>query len=171
MESKRRRPTVIDISRNQPGLDFEDEAHVPEFTLPEYQRALLVPRTYALLTDLAIVFGLYLIFLAATLIEVSSVLSWDRRVLAVYAAAYLGLVCVYFVLSMLNMSQTTGMHVYGLIAVSKRGHPLLPHEALLRGLGYLVCVLPLLFGFLWAFIDPEHLTWTDKVSSTFVKRI
>jgi hypothetical protein len=25
-------------------------------------------------------------------------------------------------------------------------------------------------GFLWAFIDPEHLTWADKVSGTFVKR-
>jgi uncharacterized RDD family membrane protein YckC len=171
MESRRRRPTVIDISRAQPDLDFEDDGYPQEFTLPEYQRALLVPRAYALLADLAIVFGLWVIFLGATLLEVSGFFAWDRLTLAVYATAYLLLVCVYFLLSMLNMSQTAGMQLYGLIVVTKAGRTLLPHEALARGLGYVVSVLPLLFGFLWAFIDPEHLTWTDKVSGTFVKRI
>jgi hypothetical protein len=28
-----------------------------------------------------------------------------------------------------------------------------------------------MLGFLWAVIDPEHLTWADKVSGTYIKRI
>jgi hypothetical protein len=28
-----------------------------------------------------------------------------------------------------------------------------------------------MLGFLWAVIDPEHLTWADKVSGTFLKKI
>lgn len=168
---RRSRPTVIDISRIQPGLDFEDRTYIPEFTLPEYQRTLLGARASALATDLAIVFGLYLIFPAATLLEIGGSVSWDRKALAVYALAYLALVCVYFLISMLSMSQTPGMQIYGLRAVSREESPLLPDEALQRSLGYLVSVLPLFFGFLWAFIDPEHLTWTDKVSGTFVKRV
>ena len=81
------------------------------------------------------------------------------------------LVAVYFFLFMLSISQTTGMRVQGLMAVNRHGEPLEPREAFMRSFGYLVSITPLMFGFLWAFVDPEHLTWTDKVSNTFIKRI
>src|SRR6266850_133199 len=45
-----------------------------------------------------------------------------------------------------------------------------PRYACLRGFGYLISILPLMLGFLWAAIDPEHLTWADKVSGTYVRR-
>jgi uncharacterized RDD family membrane protein YckC len=169
MQRKGRR-TIIDLSR-QPGLDFEDDTYRAEFTLPEYQRGLLLPRTYALLTDLLIVFGLYLIFVIASMSEMPGSMPWNRRVLGIYGAAYLLLLVVYFFLFMLSTSQTTGMRLQGLIATNTRGERLYPAEALLRGFGYVVSVIPLLFGFLWAFLDPEHLTWADKVSGTFIRRV
>jgi len=162
--------TIIDISAGQPGLDFEHSDYLAEFTLPEYQRRLLVPRTYALLTDLGIVLGLFLIFVVVTLSEMPETALLDRHALGVYGAAYLILTVVYFALSMLNTSQTTGMYVHHLVAVTGRGARLSPGEALYRALGYAVSIVPVFLGFLWAFIDPEHLTWTDKVSGTFIKR-
>jgi hypothetical protein len=41
----------------------------------------------------------------------------------------------------------------------------------MRGLGYLISIVPLMLGFVWAVVDPEHLTWADKVSGTFLKKI
>ncbi len=163
--------TVIDLSKIQPGLDFDDEDYAAEFTLPEYQRGLLLSRTYAMLTDLVIVFGLYMIFLISTVSEMPVPIPLNRRILGIYCAAYLLFLVVYFFLFMLSMSQTTGMRIHRLVAVNRNGDRLGPTEAFLRSFGYLISVVPLLFGFLWAFIDPEHLTWADKVSGTFVKRI
>jgi uncharacterized RDD family membrane protein YckC len=163
--------TVIDLSKTQPGLDFDDENYAADFTLPEYQRGLLLSRTCALLTDLVIVFGLYLIFLISTISEIPVPIPMNRRILGIYCAAYLLLLVVYFFLFMLSMSQTTGMRIYGLVAVNRNGDHLGPTEAFMRSFGYLISVVPLLFGFLWAFLDPEHLTWADKVSATFIKRI
>jgi uncharacterized RDD family membrane protein YckC len=162
--------TIIDISDEQPGLNFEHSDYLAEFTLPEYQRRLLLPRAYALLTDLTIVFGVYLVFVVATLSEMPDTALLDRQALGVYGAAYLILVVAYFALSMLSTSQTTGMYLHRLVAVTGRGSPLSPRDALFRTLGYGVSVVPVFLGFLWAFIDPEHLTWADKVSGTFVKR-
>ena len=51
------------------------------------------------------------------------------------------------------------------------GQPLDPNRACMRGLGYLISILPLLLGFIWMLIDPEHLTWADKVSGTYIKKL
>ena len=163
--------TIIDISTDQPALDFEHSDYLAEFTLPEYQRRLLLPRAIALLTDLGIVFGIFLIFVVATVSEMPETALLDRQAISIYGLAYLILVVVYFALSMLNTSQTPGMYRQRLVAVTGRGAQLNATEALYRTLGYVVSVVPLFLGFLWAFIDPEHLTWTDKVSGTFVKRV
>jgi uncharacterized RDD family membrane protein YckC len=169
MQRKSRR-TVIDIS-TQPGLDFRGESIEAEFTRPRYQERLLVPRACALVVDLAIVFAMFVLFLAATLSEMPGDLPINRVVLGAYGAAYLVLVVVYLSLFMLSTSQTVGMRMQKLIAVDREGNPLGTTDALLRSFGYLVSTVPILFGFLWAFIDPEHLSWTDRVSGTFVKRV
>jgi hypothetical protein len=41
----------------------------------------------------------------------------------------------------------------------------------MRALGYLISIVPFMLGFVWALIDPEHLTWTDKVSGTYIKKV
>ena len=98
-------------------------------------------------------------------------LSPDRRVAGIYTAGYLLLVAIYFFLFMLSASQTPGMKHRGLTVVTKVDSSLDPRYACLRGFGYLISILPLMLGFLWAVIDPEHLTWADKVSGTYIKRL
>ena len=88
---------MIDLSR-QPGLDFDDEAYAAEFTLPDYQRSLLVPRTYAMLTDMVVVFGAFMVFVIATVSEMSLPILMNRRILGVYAGAYLVFLVLYFLL-------------------------------------------------------------------------
>jgi len=170
MQRKERR-RIIDLSKIQPALDFDKTTHADEFTLPAYQRGLLIARAYAFLVDALIVSGVYLIFVVFTVSEMSAATTLDRTILGIYGTAYLLFLAVYFFLFMLSMSQTKGMRYYGLMAVNRHGAPLEPREAFVRSFGYLISIIPLLFGFLWAFVDPEHLTWTDKVSGTFVKRI
>ena len=152
--------TIISIEECQPELDFEEAEHWPQFTFPEYQRELLGPRIAAGLIDLAIVGFIYLIFFVTTYFQMPEHFTPDRRVLGIY-----------FFLFMLSASQTPGMKHRGLAVVTTEDAPLDPKRACLRGLGYLISILPLLLGFLWMLIDPEHLTWADKVSGTYIKKI
>ncbi len=169
MERKKR--TVISIEEHQPELDFEEAEHSPSFTFPEYQGDILTSRLAAGLADFAIAGGIYLIFVIVTYLQMpSGVPLLDRRVLGIYGAGYLLLVAIYFFLFMLSCSQTPGMKAYRLVVVTRDDEPLDPRGSCLRGFGYLISILPVMLGFLWAVIDPEHLTWADKVSGTFVRR-
>ena len=163
--------TVIAIQEYQPELDFEEAEHSPPFTLPEYQRQLLAPRIAAGFIDLAIVAAIFAIFVVTTYLEMPENFTLDRRVLGVYAVSYFALVTIYFFLFMLSASQTPGMKYRRLIVSTTEAVPLDPKLACLRGFGYLISILPLLLGFIWMLIDPEHLTWADKVSGTYIKKI
>ncbi len=163
------RRTIIDISA-QPGLKFESDEYLAEFTLPAYQRSLLLPRAYAMLTDIAIVSALFALFVFVTMSEMPGPVVITRLLAGVYAAAYLLLLVAYLALFMLSASRTAGMRLQRLVVVNRRGRPLGPRDALMRAFGYLISTAPAMFGFLWAFVDPDHLTWADKVSHTFVKR-
>ena len=170
MDRKTRR-TIIDISQDQPGLDFDEAELSPPFTFPEYQRGLISARFLADATDLGIILLAYVPFVLLTYMQMPSGVSLDRRVIGIYGVGFLLLTGVYFLLFMLSASQTPGMKTRQLIAVSREGAPLEPTTACMRGLGYLISLVPLMLGFLWAVIDPEHLTWADKVSGTFLKKI
>jgi len=163
--------TIISIQDDQPELDFDEAAHLLPFTFPEYQRQMLVPRIAAGLTDLAIVAVIYAIFLITTFLEMPEDFTPDRRVLAVYGVCYFALVTIYFFLFMLSASQTPGMKYFRLIVVTPENIPLDANRACWRGAGYLISTLPLLLGFVWMLIDPEHLTWADKVSGTYIKKM
>ena len=163
--------TVISIEEYQPELDFEEAEHSPPFTFPEYQRELIVPRIAAGLTDVGIVAAIYLIFLVTTYVEMPESLALDRRVLGIYGVCFFALVAIYLFLFMISASQTPGMKHRRLIVVTKDGLPLDPKHACMRGFGYLISMLPVLLGFMWMLIDPEHLTWADKVSGTYVKKL
>ena len=163
--------TIISIQETQPTFDFEEAEHVPPFALPEYQRALLISRIAAGVTDLLIVAAVYTIFLVTTYLEMPDNFTPDRRVLGIYGLGYFSLVAIYFLLFMLSGSQTPGMKIRKLSVVTMEDMPLDPRRACLRGFGYAISILPLLLGFVWMLIDPEHLTWADKVSGTYVKKI
>jgi len=170
MERKTKR-TVISIQEHQPELDFEEAEHSPPFTFPEYQRDLLTSRITAGAMDFGIVALIYLVFLATTFLEMPPGISIDKRLFGIYGAGYFILLAIYFLLFMLSASQTPGMKNKKLWVVTKEGQPLNPQHACMRGLGYLISILPVMLGFLWALIDPEHLTWADKVSGTYVKKL
>lgn len=166
------RPTVISIPNRQTQLDFEEaEREGPAFTRPDYQQQLLLPRTIAAVTDGALAMGIYLLFVVTTFSEMPNADHPGRAVFGIYGAGYLLLLTVYFLLFMLSASQTPGMKKQHLLVVNACGETLDPREAALRGFGYLISLAPALMGFAWAFIDPEHLTWADKVSGTYLKRL
>ena len=170
MDRKSKR-TIISIKEDQPHLDFEDAEETLPFTFPEYQRDLLTSRFAAGVADLIIVGAAYLIFVSATYVEMPANFVLSRRVAGIYGAGFFVLLAIYFLLFMISSSQTLGMRQRKLTAVTKDGQPLDLPLACLRGFGYLVCILPLMLGFVWAVIDPDHLTWADKVSGTYVKKI
>ena len=163
--------TIISIQEYQPEFDFEEAEHVQPYTLPEYQSRLIGPRIAAGLTDFGIVAAVYIIFLITTYFEMPENFVTDRRVLGIYGLCYFALVSIYLFLFMLSASQTPGMKYRRLVVVNSEDMPLDPKRACLRGFGYLISILPLLLGFVWMLIDPEHLTWADKVSGTYVKKI
>jgi uncharacterized RDD family membrane protein YckC len=169
MDRKPRR-TVISITDNQPTFQFEaSRAAEPPFTLPEYQRGLLVHRTVAAIVDIALVGVAFTLFLIVTLNLAPVTVELNRRTLGVFALAFVGLLIMYFSLFMLGMSQTPGMRLRKIRVVNVEDQPLEPTDAFIRSFGYLVSIAPAFLGLLWAYVDPEHTTWADKVSGTFVR--
>jgi uncharacterized RDD family membrane protein YckC len=171
MDRKSKRTVISIEDEPQQQLDFEEAAHLLPFTFPEYQRELITARIVAGATDFAIIGGVYLVFILMTFTEFPEGFSLDRRVLGIYGVCFFTLAVIYFLLFMLSASQTPGMKYRRLIVVTREGELLDPKHACMRGLGYLISLLPVLLGFVWIFIDPEHLTWADKVSSTYVKHV
>jgi uncharacterized RDD family membrane protein YckC len=171
MDRKSKRTVISLEDEYQPQLDFEEAEHSLPFTFPEYQRDLIIPRITAGATDLGIVAAVFVIFLVTTFTQMPDGFSPDKRVLGIYGACFFALVAIYFFLFMLSASQTPGMKQQHLIVVTKEGQPLDPKQACMRGFGYLISILPVLLGFVWMLIDPEHLTWADKVSSTYIKKL
>jgi uncharacterized RDD family membrane protein YckC len=163
--------TIIDISQDQPELDFDEAALSLPFTFPEYQRSLIPARLKADLTDIGIVAGIYILFVAVTYFQMPDAAAIDRKIVGIYTAGFLFLLGIYFLLFMLTASQTPGMKIQELIAVNREGIPLEPRTACMRGFGYFISIVPLMLGFIWALIDPEHLTWADKVSGTYLKKL
>lgn len=170
MDRKSKRTVISIEDKYQQQLDFEEAERALPFTFPEYQRGLLGSRIIAGFLDFGFVAAVYLIFLFATFAQMPEGFSLDKRLMGIYGVCYLALVVVYFLLFMLTASQTLGMKHMNLVVVAGDGALLDPREACLRGFGYLISIMPLLLGFVWMLIDPEHLTWADKVSGTYVKK-
>lgn len=171
MDRKSKRTVISLEDEYQSQLDFEEAEHSLPFTFPEYQRDLIIPRITAGATDVGIVAAVFLLFLVSTFTQMPDGFSLDKRVLGIYGVCFFALVAIYFFLFMLSGSQTPGMKRQHLIVVTKEGQPLDPKQACMRGFGYLISILPVLLGFVWMLIDPEHLTWADKVSSTYIKKL
>jgi uncharacterized RDD family membrane protein YckC len=168
----RKKRTVISIEDVQPEFDFEEAAHSLPFTFPNYQRELIGHRVAAGAADFLIVGAVYLVFVMVTYLQMPDEAPLlDKRVAGIYAAGYLFLVAIYFFLFMLSSSQTPGMKLRQLIVVTRDDMQLDLRSACLRGFGYFISILPIMLGFAWVLIDPEHLSWADKVSRTFVRRV
>jgi uncharacterized RDD family membrane protein YckC len=72
----------------------------------------------------------------------------------------------FFVGFWLRGGQTLGMRAWRIRVVRADGRPLHAGNALLRALGALLSWAALGLGFLWMLVDPERLTWHDRISAT-----
>ncbi len=171
MDRKSKRTVISIEDEYQSQLDFEEAEHALPFTFPEYQRELIPSRIAAGIADFSIAGAVYVIFLVATFTEMPAGFSPDKRVAGIYGVCFFAFVVIYFFLFMLSASQTPGMKYRRLVVVTRDGTLLDARHACLRGFGYLISILPVLLGFIWMLIDPEHLTWADKVSTTYIKRV
>ena len=104
-------------------------------------------------------------------LEMPEGFSIDKRIAGIYGAGFFVLATIYFFLFMISASQTPGMKQrQSDRRVTRKVPRSILCSACMRGFGYLISILPLMLGFVWAVIDPEHLTWADKVSGTYVKK-
>ena len=84
--------TIIDISRDQAELDFEEAELSQPFTFPEYQRNLISDRFLADLIDMGIVAAVYVVFITMTYLQMPGGASVDRLVAGIYTIGFLLLV-------------------------------------------------------------------------------
>jgi uncharacterized RDD family membrane protein YckC len=79
---------------------------------------------------------------------------------------------LYFTLlwSSIGGGQTLGMRLLGLRVVGREERPIDYGTAVLRYIGFVLSVIPLLLGLVWAAFDGRKQGWHDKLAGTFVTR-
>jgi uncharacterized RDD family membrane protein YckC len=77
---------------------------------------------------------------------------------------------LYFTLlwSSIGGGQTLGMRLLGLRVVGREGRPIDYGTAVVRYIGFVLSVIPLLLGLVWAAFDARKQGWHDKLAGTFV---
>jgi uncharacterized RDD family membrane protein YckC len=66
------------------------------------------------------------------------------------------------------LGQTLGKMIMGIRVVTIDNRQASPGIAFLRWTGYILSMLPLASGFLWAVVDKDHCAWHDWLSQTRV---
>jgi uncharacterized RDD family membrane protein YckC len=119
------------------------------------------------LIDAIFVSGCFLIFLLIVFF-VPDFVFLTRSALLGVCGVWLLIFSSYFYLFIALGNRTLGMDHERLQIVTFRGAPLTAQEAGLRCFGYVVSLGLFGLGFLWAYFDPDGLTWHDKISSTLI---
>lgn len=73
---------------------------------------------------------------------------------------------VYFALFTAGVFSTPGQSAMGLHVCDLAGRAPGVDGALLRGFGYLISIVSLMLGFLWAAMDSDGMAWHDHISGT-----
>ena len=87
-----------------------------------------------------------------------------------YRALLLGLVIAYFGFSWTRSGQTLGMLAWRIRVLRSDGCHLRWSDVLLRLAASLLSLLPAGLGYFWMLLDPNRLTWHDRLSRTRVVR-
>lgn len=170
----RHRPRVermaIDIS--QPVLNFESRQNDPA---GQHTQVLAIPvaslddRRSAGLLDLAILTFAYVCF-QAMFYALGGRWTLSKMDFGVTLATMAVFYAQYFSLFTLFGGATPGMRIRGLRVVTFDGsRPSWP-QLICRSVGYLVSAGMLMLGFLWTLLDPERLSWHDRISETCITR-
>ncbi len=90
---------------------------------------------------------------------------------ALLQAALLGVLLGYFQASWTRGGQTIGMRAWGILLLTDEQRTVTPDRALIRSLAAVLSWAPAGLGFLWALVDPDRLTWHDRLSRTRLVRV
>lgn len=89
---------------------------------------------------------------------------------AVYGLAIL-IGVVYFCLTWSALGGTLGQKVFNIRVVdADNGRQISISRALLRYVGYIIAIVPIYLGLIWAAFDPRKQGWHDKIANTLVVR-
>ncbi|HEV2233067.1 MAG TPA: RDD family protein [Terriglobia bacterium] len=135
-----------------------------------HPRELMAPRFLAALLDATIlmagngVFAAIFWYFCLQTGRVSPVPA--SLIVTVAVAAFFML--FYFGLAVALTGSTPGLTWMGLEVRNQEGNLPTTLESWWRAFGYLVSASAFFMGFLWAFLDPDGLTWHDLISGTYI---
>ena len=132
---------------------------------PAHFRFRFLAWLYDLLLLLALLFATSLIAIAINRGQAIPPGTWWYDLLL--AAVVVGFYVIFWV----KGGQTLGMRAWRLRVVDERQRPLGFAGAIKRCLAGIPTWLPVGIGFLWMLVDPQQLTWQDRLSGSRVIRL
>ena len=144
--------------RNTESL-WSESVVVPVAPLAQRRRAALLDTALLLFS-----YGAFLSLFAA----LGGRFAFSKLDVAVVAATLALFYALYVALFTFFGGSTPGMMLAHLRVVSFDGADPKPGQLLWRSFGYLVSAGMLMFGFLAALWDEDHLTWHDRISQTYL---
>lgn len=82
----------------------------------------------------------------------------------------IGIVYYVYFWSSYGNGQTLGMRAFNIKVVRTDGSQLDVGGAIIRYIGFLISIIPLFLGLIWAAFDAEKQGWHDKLAKTYVVR-
>ena len=133
-------------------------------------------RAMALAIDfvlLEIIHFLFFILLTGTLMQVAhieslSIPAFFVLCLLVFLLSFLFLHIAYFTLLHAWLGQTIGKIIMKIKVIASDDKSISPSVAFLRWSGYILSLVPLATGFLWAAVDKDQCAWHDRLARTRV---
>ncbi len=107
-------------------------------------------------------------FLQVVYIEPLTMLTFFVLSLSVFSVSFLFLHMAYFTLFHAWQGQTIGKMIMGIKVVTNDNKLASPSASFLRWSGYILSLVPLATGFLWAAVDKDHCAWHDRLARTRV---
>ena len=162
----------IEINLSQGVLPFGDAA-LPHSSPQEdslssgLAAAPLATRMMAGTIDVLFVFGCFLLFLGIVFFVPDFSLPTKSSLLGLASVLVL-ISAFYLFLFIVAGAQTLGMEYESLKVVSFDGRKPSLKEVGLRVFGSFTSLGCFMLGFIWAFFDPERLTWHDRISKTLI---
>ncbi len=163
--ARTRRPRITIPSWSQPSLAFPEPPPPPPLESVDFPVAPLAARVMAAAADAALLACGYALFFAAYTF-LGGKFPIQRTALAVLASSLALLAFLYVFLFLYYAAATPGMRWMNLQLVDFDGLPARRDQRTLRLLGLLASGAALGFGFLWAAVDEDGLTWHDRISRT-----
>jgi uncharacterized RDD family membrane protein YckC len=170
--SDRRKIERIEISLNQGLLPFE-AVEAPSTTLLEdvlsqgLTAAPLSSRMVAAAIDALFVLGCFLLFLGIVFFLPDFAFLTKSSFLGL-AAVLAMIATTYLFLFIATGTQTLGMEYENLKLVSFEDRSPSAKEIGLRVFGSFTSLGCFALGYIWAFFDPDRLTWHDRISKTLI---